>query len=170
MKFQGDIEYDWTVKNDRPYFGMKEHVSVDVKSGLVLSSLLSKASENDSTYLPAVVIKGIHTERFPQKIYADKGYHGEPSRSFLSLDGIGDGIMRKDEVNAKLTESEIQRNKMIGRASYIVKQYFGLSALWEGAGRARFVTLAKEGWNRLLGAIDFNLKKVTLRVARLRVA
>ena len=38
-KFMRDLESDWTVKNEQPHFGMKEHASVDVKSGLVLSNL-----------------------------------------------------------------------------------------------------------------------------------
>ena len=44
MKFSRDIESDWTIKNDKPAFGMKEHASIDVESGLVLSSVISKAS------------------------------------------------------------------------------------------------------------------------------
>ena len=43
VKFSRDIESDWTIKNDKPTFGMKEHASIDVESGLVLSSVISKA-------------------------------------------------------------------------------------------------------------------------------
>jgi transposase, IS5 family len=162
VKFRRDIESDWTVKHEKPCFGMKEHAAVDVKSGLVLCSMITKASEHDSTYLPALVIKGTHGVTLPEKVYADKGYHGEPNRRFLWLNGIRDGIMRKDEVHAKLTEREIERNRKISRWRYRVEQYFGLSALAEDAGKARFVTLAREGWNKLLGAIAFNLKRVVL--------
>ena len=44
VKFSRDIESDRTIKNDKPAFGMKEHASIDVESGLVLSSVISKAS------------------------------------------------------------------------------------------------------------------------------
>ena len=67
------------------------------------------------------------------------------------------------------TSTEIKRNKKIAKVRYIVEQYFGVSALHEGAGRARFVSLAKEGWNRLLGAIAFNIKKVVLSGRTVRV-
>ena len=30
----GDLESDWTVKNDKPHYGLKEHASVDVNSTL----------------------------------------------------------------------------------------------------------------------------------------
>jgi len=48
------------VKNKIPMFGMKEHAAVDVESGLVLSTHVSKASEHDTNYFRYVVMKGIH--------------------------------------------------------------------------------------------------------------
>lgn len=105
---------------------MEEHAAVDIKSGLVLSTMVSKASEHDTNYMQAVVVKGIHGESFPPKVFADKGYHGAPNRQFLSRNGISDGIMRKDAVNSKLTEKEIKRNRGISKVRYIVEQYFGL--------------------------------------------
>lgn len=53
----------------------------------------------------------MHTPDKIQTTYADKGYAGAPTRGFLALNKIKDGIMRKDNINAKLTELEIQRNK-----------------------------------------------------------
>lgn len=44
VKFQRDIESDWTVKNDRPHYGLKEHASVDIRNGFVLATELSPAS------------------------------------------------------------------------------------------------------------------------------
>ena len=44
-----------------------------------------------------------------------------------------DGIMRKDERNAKLTELEITRNKKISKVRYKIEQYFGVTALHQGA-------------------------------------
>ncbi len=69
IKFSRDLESDWTVKNDNPVYGMKEHTSIDVKSGLVLSMVLSRASEHDTNYLQYVVIKGIHTKKLPPKVW-----------------------------------------------------------------------------------------------------
>ena len=85
-------------------------------------------------------------------IYADKGYFGEPNRSFLSLNQIKDGIMRKDTTTAKLTEYEIERNKKISKKRYIVEQYFGLSHLHTGAKRARFTTIIKNAIDAMIQA------------------
>jgi IS5 family transposase len=70
MRFQKDVDSDWTVKNTKPVFGMKEHASV-------------------------TVTKGIHGKQLHSKVYTDKGYCGKPNRDFLHMNGIGDGIMRE---------------------------------------------------------------------------
>ncbi|MFH2047486.1 MAG: transposase [Pseudomonadota bacterium] len=40
IKTHRDIESDWTIKNDIPHYGLKEHASVDINSGFWLQSLL----------------------------------------------------------------------------------------------------------------------------------
>jgi IS5 family transposase len=159
VKFRRDLEADWTVKNDIPVYGMKEHASIDVESGLVLSMVLSRASEHDTNYFQYVVIKSLHTRKMLPKVYADKGYHGRANREFLHINDMADGIMRKDERNAKLTTLEIERNKMISKVRYKIEQYFGVTALHQGASRARFTTLAREGWDRMCQVIAFNMKR-----------
>jgi len=39
----------------------------------------------------------------------------------------GDGIMRKKQINASLTENEIKRNKKISKVRYKIEQYFGIT-------------------------------------------
>jgi transposase, IS5 family len=157
MKFSRDLESDWTVKNDKPHYGLKEHASVDVDNGFVLATTLTPASLHDTNYLPYLALASCHTEDPIGKIYADKGYYGEPNRSFLHLNDIKDGIMRKDTKTAKLTEIEIERNKKISKKRYIVEQYFGLSHLHDGAYRARFTTTMKNTWDAMCRQMAFNL-------------
>lgn len=127
MRFERDIDSDWTVKNSNPIFGMKEHASIDVKSGLVLSTCVSRASEHDTNYFSYVVVKGIHGKNLPDVVYADKGYCSRSNREFLNMNGIGDGIMRKNQINASLTTTETERNKSISRVRYKIEQYFGIT-------------------------------------------
>ena len=86
------MESDWTVKNETPHYGLKEHASVDVKTGLVLATTMTPASVHDSTYLEYLTLASCHTKEPIKKVYADKGYHGEPNRSFLHLNEIEDGL------------------------------------------------------------------------------
>jgi len=104
LKFTRDLESDWTIKNDTPHYGLKEHASVDVHSGFVLATTLTPASEHDSKYLPYLTIASCHTKDPIKKVYGDKGYYGHPNRAFLHMNGIKDGIMRKDTTTSKLTD------------------------------------------------------------------
>ena len=148
---------DWTVKNDVPHYGFKEHTSVDVESGFVLATEVSPASHHDSPYLPYCALASCHTDKPIKIVYADKGYFGEPNRRFLSKNQIKDGIMRKDTTSAKLTEYEIERNKQISKKRDIVEQYLGLSHLYHRASRARFTTLLKNTIDAMMRQMAFNL-------------
>jgi len=159
LKFSRDIESDWTIKNDIPHYGLKEHASVDVQSGFILATTLTPASEHDSKYLPYLTIASCHTKDPIKKVYGDKGYYGHPNRAFLSMNGIKDGIMRKDTTTAKLTELETERNKRISKKRYIVEQYFGLSHLHDGAYRARFTTILKNIWDTMCRQMAFNISR-----------
>jgi transposase, IS5 family len=33
LKFKSDVDSDWTVRNEVPFYGMKEHTATDVGSG-----------------------------------------------------------------------------------------------------------------------------------------
>jgi len=157
LKFSRDLESDWTVKNDEPHYGLKEHASVDVKNGFILATTMTPASIHDTNYLPYLTLASCHTKDLIKKVYADKGYYGEPNRSFLHLNEIEDGIMRKDTKTAKITEIEVERNKKISKKRYIVEQYFGLSHLHDRAKRARFTTIAKNTWDAMCRQMAFNL-------------
>jgi IS5 family transposase len=157
LKFSRDAESDWTVKNETPHYGLKEHASVDVKSGLVLATTMTPASVHDTNYLPYLTLASCHTEEAIKRVYADKGYYGEPNRSFLHLNEIEDGIMRKDTRGAKITKREIERNRRISKKRYIVEQYFGLSHLYDGAYRARFTVMLKNIWDAMCRQMAFNL-------------
>jgi IS5 family transposase len=158
-KFSRDLESDWTIKNDTPHFGLKEHAAVDVDNGFILSTSITPASHSDSTFLPYATIYSMHSEQKIEVVYADKGYAGAPNRNFLSLNKIADGIMRKNNINAALTDVEIERNKSISKKRYIVEQYFGLAALWDDRSRARFTTIVKNAIDAMFRQFAFNLRK-----------
>jgi transposase, IS5 family len=157
LKFSRDLDSDWTVKNNTPHYGLKEHASVDTKHGFVLSTDLTPASVHDSTYLPFCIAASCHTRDPIEKVYADKGYYGKPNSDFLHMNGIADGIMRKGTRSTKLTDYEKERNKGISKKRYIVEQYFGLSHLHSDAFRARFTRIAKNVIDALFRQMAFNL-------------
>jgi hypothetical protein len=94
LKFSRDIESDWTAEKDSPLFGLKEHAAVDTRHGFLRATEITPASHHDSPYLPLCIAGSCHTGEPIQKVYADKGYFGEPNQAFLTMNGIADGIMR----------------------------------------------------------------------------
>jgi len=157
LKFSRDIESDWTIKNEKPHYGMKEHAGVDTNHGFVLATELTVSSVSDSILLPYIVAASCHTEDPIGKVYADKGYYGKPNREFLAMNNIEDGIMRKDTRSTKLTDTEIERNKKLSKKRYIVEQYFGISHLHYGAFRARFTRMVKNAIDSFIRQMAFNL-------------
>ncbi|MCJ7773281.1 MAG: IS5 family transposase [Desulfobacterales bacterium] len=158
-KFTRDLESNWTIKNDEPHYGLKEHASVDANHGFILATTLTPASVNDTNFLSYCTIYSRHTSQPIKKAFADKGYFGEPNRSFLSMNNIEDGIMRKDTTTAKLTPYEKKRNKKISKVRYIVEQYFGLSHLHDGAYRARFTTIIKNKFDCWFRQSAYNITR-----------
>jgi len=159
LKFSRDLESDWTAIDGEPHYGLKEHASVDVNNGFILATILTPASYHESPYLPYCTIYSLHTDQKLKKVYADKGYFGEPNRDFLNLNNIEDGIMRKDTTTAKLTVYEIERNKKLSKKRYIVEQYFDLSHLHDKAKRARFTTIIKNTIDAMFRQFSFNLNR-----------
>lgn len=159
LKFSRDLESDWTVKNNEPHYGQKEHTSVDTNHGFVLATDITPASVHDSQHLPYCVAASRHTEEPIGKVYADKGYSGKPNRQFLAMNKIADGIMRKDTRSTKLTAYEKERNKQIAKKRYIVEQYFGLSHLHDGAFRARFTRIIKNLIEVMCRQMAFNITR-----------
>jgi len=87
------------VKNDEPVYGMKEHASIDVESGLVLTAILSKASEPErlrdraeqddieGTLQDRAVLWG---DSFASWSIASAGYH--PCKGGVGSDVSGDSV------------------------------------------------------------------------------
>ena len=84
LKFSRDLESDWTIKNEEPHFGIKEHTAVDAKHGFILATIHSPASVHDTNFLQYCTIFSRHTNKPIKIVYADKGYAGLPNRNFLS--------------------------------------------------------------------------------------
>ena len=167
LKFSRDLESDWTVKNDKPHYGLKEHASVDINHGFILATILTPSSVHDTNYLDYCTLYSRHTQKNIDIVCADKGYAGRPNRDFLSFNKIADGIMRKDSTTAKLTSYEKERNKKISKVRYIVEQYFGLSHLHDRAKRARFTTITKNKFDCWYRQAAYNIARglKILRVA-----
>jgi len=83
QKRERDPEMHQTKKGNQWYFGMKVHIGVDSKSGLIHSVETTAANVHDLT--PAAEL--LHGEE--TVVYADAGYQGIDKRSEMQGRGIG---------------------------------------------------------------------------------
>ena len=63
LTFSRNLESGWTVKNDKPHYGLKEHAPVDINHRLILATLFTPSSVHDTTYLPYCALYSRHTGR-----------------------------------------------------------------------------------------------------------
>jgi len=63
LKFSRDLQSDWTVKNDIPHFGLKEHASIDSNHGFILATTMTPASVHDTNLLPYCTAYSRHTKQ-----------------------------------------------------------------------------------------------------------
>ena len=102
-----DPEMSSTKKNNKWHFGMKSHIGVDEKSGIVHTVVASTAKEADITYLPAL----IHGEE--KIVRGDSAYGSEADRDALADNDITLLTPKKKPVGGELSEREREQNRKL---------------------------------------------------------
>jgi IS5 family transposase len=128
---------------DKFWFGYKEHVSVDMQSGMINRVALTPANVTDANGMqPVCPSQGA--------IYADKGYCTAPARIAAAKAGCH--------------LAAIKRNNMIGKNRDLDRWISGLRAPYEWVfsrirKRVRYRGVLKNLFSALMQAIAFNLER-----------
>jgi len=77
-----DRDLDWTLKDDQPHCGFKEHASVDVTPGFILAPPMTLASVHETTSLPSPTVLGWHRKDPIETVSAYKGSWEKTTRGF----------------------------------------------------------------------------------------
>lgn len=149
-----DSEGRWVKKAGKLRFGYKKHTVTDAQ-GLVLGIVTTAANVNEISNLEDVLDTCELAERTWVK--ADKGYKSKKNDTILQQKRLRNHIMNKAGKNRKLTEREIQVNKIVSKTRYKVERTFGSIKRWFGGGVARYVGLSKMHTQHLMEAIAYNL-------------
>ena len=150
-----DVEARWLKKSGKLRYGFKKHISVEEEE-LVLSVHTTTANEHDSKGLKKI-IKKTPKENMKKGILGDKGFKVPDNDKLLKEEGIKNRIQHKAYRNKPLTEWEIYFDKLISKQKYKVERIFGGMKRWFGAGKARYVGIAKTHSQHVLEAIAYNL-------------
>ena len=152
-----DIEARWVSIRGQSVFGYKQHTLVD-HNGLVMAVETTAANCHDSKLLLTLLDKA---EIVPgTRVHADKAYCSQKHREALKSRGIKNGIQDKALKNKPLTARQIQRNRLITQARYVVERTFGSQARWFGSKILRYYGRAKAHAWHILQAMAYNLKRL----------
>jgi IS5 family transposase len=98
-------EMSSTRKGNKWYFGMKVHVGVDAKSGLVHTVEVTTAKDHDVTVLPNLVRED------DKAVFGDKGYFSDDLKREAREYGVYWGVLDKRKRGKGLSSSQKKRNR-----------------------------------------------------------
>lgn len=132
-----DPEMSSTKKNGSWHFGMKNHIGVDSKSGLVhsLETTTAKVADRDKFDM---LLHGKETA-----VYGDKGYMSKTDKYYAKDAGVYWGVMDRGTSVKKLTLWQKKRNHLLAKIRAKVEHPFlVVKHLW-GHSKTRYRGLAK---------------------------
>jgi transposase, IS5 family len=118
---QKDTDAKWTKKNDKDYFGYKNHIKADEKSKLIDDYIVTDASVHDSQVVEQLVTNIDEG----QTLYADSAYSGEPVAEIVNTTGMTNSIHEKGYRNHPLTEKQKENNRIKSKKRVRIEHIFG---------------------------------------------
>lgn len=112
-----DLDARWSKKNQRTYYGYKNHVKVNVKDKLILAAVVTPANVHDSQVLEGLIKKG------DKMLWADSAYDSEAIRKALNRNAMESYINEKGRrghpLNAKQKASNRNKSKIRSRVEHV---------------------------------------------------
>ena len=151
-----DPDAGWTQKAGKFHFGYKAHVGMDQESSLINKVKVTSADIHDGLAVYECL------DEDDKQVYADKAYDNEETRTNLRQHRIKPRIMRR--TYAKQTDLRKKRiaglNKGYGKIRCGVEKFFGTTKRSFGAGKARYLGIAKNQLHMEMRAACYNIKRV----------
>ena len=134
-----DPEMRSSKKGNQWFFGMKAHIGVDAKSGLVHTAGVTTGSVHD-----ARVMDNLIREDDPA-VYGDKGYASDAKQRAAEGAGVLWAVKAKAKLGRPLTTAQRRRNRRFGKIRAKVEHVFRVMKCQFGYRRARYRGIAKNG-------------------------
>jgi len=132
-----DPEMSQSKKGNQWHFGMKAHVGVDAKSGLVHTVATTTGKVHDAKLMDALIRKD------DKAVFGDKGYVGDKRKQAARAGGIYWAVKDKRKPKKVLSSSQKKRNKKHGRVRAKVEHVFRVMKCQFGYRKVRYKGLAK---------------------------
>ena len=118
---QKDKDARWTKKNDKSFYGYKNHISIDRRHKLIRRYDSTDASVHDSQKLDAVLDKA----NTSNEVWADSAYRSVEAEARLKAKGYKSRIHRRGARNHPLPKRQQAANTTRSRVRARVEHIFG---------------------------------------------
>jgi transposase, IS5 family len=122
---QKDLDARWTKKNNKSYYGYKNHIQIDVEHKFIRNYKTTEASLHDSQVFEELLSEN-NTSR---AVWADSAYRSKDSLEKLKNLNFRPYLQRKGFKNKKLTKWEQQGNKTRSKTRSRVEHIFGIQTM-----------------------------------------
>jgi len=132
-----DPEMSQSKKRNQWYFGMKAHIGVDAKSGLVHSAEMTTGRVHDAKVMDQLIRED------DRAVFADKGYVNEKKKQAARKAGVYWAVKEKPKRGRRLSSSQKKRNRKHGALRAKVEHVFRVIKCQYGYRKVRYRGLAK---------------------------
>ena len=134
-----DPEMSSSKKGKQWYFGMKAHVGVDAKSGLVHTAGVTTGSVHDARVMARLIRED------DRAVYGDKGYASDAKKRAAEEAGVLWAVKEKAKPGRKLSKRQLARNRRYGKVRAKVEHVFRVMKCQFGYRKVRYRGIAKNG-------------------------
>ena len=156
-----DPEMSQSKKANQWYFGMKTHIGVDARSGLVHTAGVTSGKVHDAKVMDNLIRED------DRAVFADKGYVNEKKKRAARRAGVYWAIKEKPKAGRRLSSSQKKRNRRHGAIRAKVEHVFRVLKCQFGYRKVRYRGIEKNGAQvfALLALANLFLARRQLRCA-----
>jgi IS5 family transposase len=157
---QKDLDARWTKKNEKTYYGYKDHVKVDRDSKMIISFTVTDASVHDSQEVVELI------DDKDNDVNMDSAYAGEELRKRIleKNPNVRLHINEKGYRNRPLTEEQKTSNKAKSKIRARVEHVFGHMSNSMGGTYIRCIGIRRARCEIALKNLAYNLSRFTYLV------
>jgi IS5 family transposase len=134
-----DPEMTSSKKGNQWYFGMKAHVGVDAKSGLVHTAGVTTGKVHDAKVMDRLIRED------DAAVYGDKGYTNDEKKRAAEAAGVLWAVKEKAKPGRALTKQQRARNRRFGKIRAKVEHVFRVLKCQFGYRKVRYRGIQKNG-------------------------
>ena len=156
-----DPEMSQSKKGNQWYFGMKTHIGVDARSGLVHTAGVTTGKVHDAKVMDNLIRED------DRAVFADKGYVNEKKKRAARRAGVYWAVKEKPKSRRRLSSSQKRRNRRHGAIRAKVEHVFRVLKCQFGYRKVRYRGIEKNGAQvfSLLALANLFLARRQLRCA-----